>query len=183
MPTKPKIKIIDNAQLRAEIETLYDLAPQVTLAQWAIECAEHILFLSEIENIDISDIYNGILTNQRWQNGKASVHEVRQAGFKVHGLARQCQTEIGKNAIRTAGHAVAVGHMREHAMVCSDYAIKTVQLAFADDIEKIDLERQWQLNTLKVLIAALTLQELRKSNEPTRKTKLRRVRGNGLTID
>jgi hypothetical protein len=40
-------------------------------------------------------------------------------------------------ANRTVGHAVRVGHMREHAMVCSDYAIKTIQIAFPENIEKI----------------------------------------------
>lgn len=152
MPTKPKIKIIDNSELRAAIDGLFESAPQVTLAKWAIDCAKHILPLSEVEDIDISAIDDGIAINQRWQDDEASVHEVRQAGFKIHALARQCQTEISKNALRTAGHAVAVGHMREHAMVCSDYAIKTVQLAFPDTIEKITEERQWQLDTLKAYV-------------------------------
>jgi hypothetical protein len=52
-------------------------------------------------------------------------------------------------ANRTVGHAVRVGHMREHAMVCSDYAIKTIQIAFPENIEKITEERQSQLNELK----------------------------------
>lgn len=156
MPTTSKIKIIDNLELRAEIDNLYDSTSQVMLAQWAIECAEHIVPFANSEDVDICDIYDGILINQRWQAGEASVYEVRQAGFKIHASARQCQTEIAKTVFRTAGHAVAVGHMKEHAMVCSDYAIKVVQLAFLDDIEKITAERQWQLNKLKALIAALT---------------------------
>lgn len=152
MPTKPKIKIIDNSELRAAIDSLYESAQQVTLAQGAIDCAKHVLPLSEIEDIDMSAIHEGIATNQRWQDDQASVHEVRQAGFKIHALARQCQTQIGKNAVRSAGHAIAVGHMREHAMVCSDYAVKTVQLAFPDSIEKITKERQWQLEALQTLL-------------------------------
>ena len=39
--------------------------------------------------------------------------------------------------------------MRENAMVCSDNAIKTMQIAFPENIEKITEERQWQLNELK----------------------------------
>lgn len=152
MPTKAKIKILDNPDLRTEIDNLYDSTSQVTLAQWAIECAKHVLPFADDEAIDMSNVYNGILVNQRWQVGGASVHEVRQAGFKIHACARQCQNEITKNAIRTSGQAVAVGHMREHAMVCSDYAIKTVQFVSSDSIEKITEERQWQLDTLKQLL-------------------------------
>nr|WP_308743365.1 hypothetical protein [uncultured Anaerocolumna sp.] len=39
--------------------------------------------------------------------------------------------------------------MREHAMVASDYAIKTIDLISSNDIEAITKEREWQLNELK----------------------------------
>ena len=149
MATKTKIKIIDNTSLRAEIDELYEQTNQINLAKWAIKCAKHILPLTELEKIDMTSIDNGFKINELWQIGNASVHEVRQAGFKIHEVARQCKSEIAKNAIRTVGQAVGVGHMREHAMVCSDYAIKTIQLAFPDQIDKISQERQWQLNELK----------------------------------
>jgi len=149
MATKTKIKIIDNTSLRAEIDDLYGQTNQINLAKWAIKCAKHVLPLTEFEKIDMTSIDNGFKINELWQIGNASVHEVRQAGFKIHEVARQCKSEITKNAIRTVGQAVGVGHMREHAMVCSDYAIKTIQIAFPDQIDKITQERQWQLNELK----------------------------------
>jgi len=148
MPTKPKIKIEDNSKLRTEIDKLYELTKQVELAKWAISCAKHILPLSKVESNKVSEVENGIRINKLWQVGKASVYEVRQAGFKIHAIARNCKTEIDKTAIRTVGQAVGVGHMKEHAMVSSDYAIKTVQLAFPNDIEKISGERKWQLKAL-----------------------------------
>ena len=149
MATRPKIKIVDNSELRAEIDKLYEQNNQIDLAKWAINCAKHILTLSDNEKFDKTTIENGFRINELWQTGNATVHEVRQAGFKIHEVARQCKSEITKNAIRASGQAVAVGHMREHAMVCSDYAIKTIQLAFPDQIDKISQERQWQLNELK----------------------------------
>lgn len=149
MATKAKIKIIDNTSLRAEIDELYEQTNQINLAKWAIKCALHVLPLIEFEKIDMTSIYNGFKINELWQTGNSSIQELRQAGFKIHEVARQCKSEITKNAIRAVGHAVGVGHMREHAMVCSDYAIKTIQLAFPGQIDKITQERQWQLNVLK----------------------------------
>jgi hypothetical protein len=149
MATKTKIKIIDNPGLRSEIDELYEQTSQINLANWAIHCAKHIVPLADFEKTDFSSVEIGFRTNELWQTGKASVHEVRLAGFKIHELARQCKSEVAKNAIRTVGQAVGVGHMREHAMVCSDYAIKTVQLAFPGQMDKITQERQWQLNELK----------------------------------
>ena len=126
-----------------------DSLSQVDLAQWAILCAKHVLLYSKSEFPANEAIANGFRINELWQNGQATVHQVRQAGFEIHEVARQCQSKVAKSAIRAAGQAVGVGRMREHAMVASDYAIKTIQLAFANDLDKITEERQWQLNQLK----------------------------------
>ncbi len=150
MSTKPKIRIKDCPEIRSKIDKEYEGSNQVILAKWAIVCAKHVLNLN-LENIDLKEIEKGFEVNELWQNGKATVHDVRQAGFRIHAIARQCKTELAKNAIRTSGQAVGVGHMREHAMVCSDYAVKTVALAFPNDIEKIKEERMWQLNELRKL--------------------------------
>jgi hypothetical protein len=128
MAPKTKIKIIDNPSLRAEIDEVYEQTNQINLAKWAVICAKHILLFTELEIIDMSTIEKGFKIIELWQSGKASVLEVRQASFKIHEVAQKCKSEITKNAIRSVGQVVGVGHMREHAMVCSDYAIKIIQL-------------------------------------------------------
>lgn len=147
MSEKPKIKILDNLELREKLLDLVKTTAHIDLANWAIRCAEHILNLSP-EKINYEVVNSCFETNRLWQDNKATVHQVRQAGFKVHEEARKCTTELGKNILRTVGQAVAVGHMKEHAMVCSDYAIKTVQLSSSNDLEKITDEREWQFNEL-----------------------------------
>lgn len=149
MVTKPKIRIIDNIDLRNDIDEFCGQTSQINLTKWAINCVKHILPLADFEGIDFTTITFGFKTNELWQIGEASVHEVRQAALKIHEVARQCKSEIEKSAFRAAGQAVSVGHMKEHAIVCSDYAIKTIQLAFPDQLAKVTKERQWQLNELK----------------------------------
>jgi len=152
MPTQPKIKLSDFTYIRTEIDKRYDRADQVTLSKWAISCAKRVLPLAKVETIDLLAVENGFKINELWQNGKANIHEVRQAGFKIHAVARACKTAVGKNAIRTAGQAVAVGHMKEHAMVCADYAIRTIGLAFPDELNKVKEEREWQLKELNRIL-------------------------------
>jgi len=94
--TKPKIKIKDCTQIRSEIDNEYENTNQVALAKWAIVCAKHISQFLDGENLDFTEIGEGFKINELWQNGKASVHEVRQAGFVVHGVARQCKTELAR---------------------------------------------------------------------------------------
>ena len=146
--TKTKIKIVDNSSLRAEIDDLYELTNQIELAKWAIKCVKHLLNLINFEVTDIKAIENGFKVNEQWQLGNLSVHEVRLAGFKIHQAARLSKSKILENAFRAAGQAVGVGHMKEHAMICSDYVIKTVQLIYPNQLEKITEERQWQLDEL-----------------------------------
>jgi hypothetical protein len=149
MTTKTKIKIKDNAELRNELVELYEKTEQVVLAKWALSLAKHILQRAAIDFSSIDEIQEGFHTNELWQMGQVRMFDVRQAGFKVHRLAKESKDEIKTAALRTAGQAVGTGHMREHAMVCSDYAIKTVELITAGDMNEITKEREWQIMELK----------------------------------
>lgn len=149
MPTQAKIKIKDNSELRAKIDELYEQTSQVDLAKWSLLMAKHILDIVGIDYNSVDEIAEGFNVNKLWQEGKARMYDVRQAGFKIHKLARECDCEIRKTALRVAGQAVGSGHMREHAMVASDYAIKTIGLISSNDFTAITQEREWQLNELK----------------------------------
>ncbi len=86
------------------------------------------LEVTQFQERDHAVILHGFSVNEAWQEGEARIHEVRQAGFEIHGLAKEQEEEFVKTALRVVGHAVGAGHMREHAMVASDYAIKAINL-------------------------------------------------------
>ncbi len=149
--TVRKIKIIDDDIIRNKIDQLYEKQEQIILAKWSLEMAKHII---EITNFDISkysEIEEGFKINELWQNGKVRMYDVRQIGFKIHKTARIQQNELDKNIVRVIGQAVASGHMREHSMVTSDYAIKVINILYNNDTEKIKEERVWQLEKLTEL--------------------------------
>lgn len=149
MATKVKIRIKDNIELRSEIDKLYEKTNQVDLAKWSLLMAERILYIVDIDYHSVEEIVNGFKVNQLWQTGEATVHDVRQAGFKIHKLARESDSEIKKTALRVVGQAVGSGHMREHAMVASDYAIKAINLTSPNNFNALSEEREWQLKKLK----------------------------------
>ena len=43
---------------------------------------------------------------------------------------------------------IGTGHMPEHAMVASDYAIKVINLLYPSDRAAITHERQWQVQAM-----------------------------------
>lgn len=149
MPTKMKLKIVDNSKLREEIDALYEIMDPINIAKWSLSLAKHILIEANIDYESIDEIIEGFRINELWQDNKARMHDVRQAGFKIHKIARECDSELKKTALRVAGHAVSCGHMKEHAMVASDYAIKVMGQLSLNNMEAISLERKWQLNELK----------------------------------
>jgi len=151
MSTKVKIKIKDNGELRSKIDELYEKMNQIDLAKWSLKIAKHIMDIAEVDYSSIDAVADGFKINELRQTGNARMHDVRQAGLKIHKIARESNSEIKKTALRAAGQAVASGHMREHAMVASDYAIKTIGLITSNDMLAITHEREWQMNELKKL--------------------------------
>jgi hypothetical protein len=152
MTGAPKILFVDDQALRSEIDALAERADQVTLAKWAVQCAKHVEFLIEEEFPDHPALDKGFFVLELWLKGLAQVHDVRQAGFEVHDFARRCTSEIAVTAARAAGHAISVGHMREHAMVCSDYSVKAIGLSSSDNTSVIRRERTFQRDMLRKLI-------------------------------
>ena len=94
-------------------------------------------------------IKKGFFVNEQWQKGNARMHDVRQAGLKIHQMAKASEDDITRTALRVVGQAVATGHMREHAMVASDYAVKVINLLYPNDIGAVKNERSWQISHLK----------------------------------
>lgn len=149
MSTKVKIKILDNSPLRKQIDDLYKTMDQVSVAKWSLSLAKHILETVDINYESYIELVEGFRINELWQDGEARMHDVRQIGFSIHRLARECDSEIQKTALRVVGQAVGSGHMKEHAMIASDYAIKTIGLITSNDIGAVTLEREWQFNEIK----------------------------------
>lgn len=111
--------------------------------------AKHVLDIVGIDYHSVEEIVNGFKVNELWQIGETRMHDVRQAGFKIHKVARESYSGIKKIALRVVGQAVGSGHMKEHAMVASDYAIKVTNMISPNDFDAITKEREWQLNELK----------------------------------
>ena len=140
MPTKVKIKIEDNSELRTKIDELYEKTNQVDLAKWSLLMAKHVSDIVDINYHSLEEIVNGFKVNELWQMGEARMYDVIQAGFKIHKVARESDSDIKKIALRVVGQAVGSGHMKEHAMVASDYAIKVINMISPNDFDAITKE-------------------------------------------
>lgn len=146
--TKTKIKIPDEPALRERLDRECDEASHVQLCRYALGLAAHILALTHDPHPDHPTLQEGFRICGQWQKGLASVQEVRRCGFQIHQMARATGDAIARAAWRVAGHAVATAHMREHALVASDYAVKVVSLLHPDSLDEVRKERLWQIRHL-----------------------------------
>lgn len=152
MSTRTKIKLLDDPALRNILDDLYESSTQIEICQFALQLAKHILTLVDKQYINHPMIQEGFQINELWQNGDARMHDVRQIGFKIHKMAKECDDIAQQTAFRVVGQAVATGHMKEHGMVASDYAIKVINLLYPNDTAAVSKERQWQIECLKFII-------------------------------
>lgn len=147
-----KLRIVDNAELRKYLGEKMLLCTQKELALWGIILAQHMIPILEESEANLTDLLTGIEFLKGWSNDKVTTHAMREASFKIHVFARTCTNKVLKAAARTIGHSVAIAHMREHAMVASDYAIQTVGFAYNKEISRITTERAWQIEQIKIIL-------------------------------
>jgi len=147
-----KIKMKDSLALRQEILNLSLRLDQLSLANWEMQLARRSLTMLGVDYHTISEVDEAIIINELWQINKTNVSDVRKASFAIHKLARKTESENKKTVLRVVGHAVATGHVKEHALVAADYAVKVVGLVTSNDMGAIIKEREWQLNALKIIV-------------------------------
>ena len=144
-PSEYKIKVTDIPQKRLEIETIREQLPHKEVARWAVENARR--FIEDIENFADKESILGETLNvfQQRLEGKISAYQLRQAGFLANTLSKRSKADISKFAARVYTQAIASAHMRGHAMVSSDYAIKVIQLKDPKDLDRVRVERERQI--------------------------------------
>lgn len=146
VPSEYKIKVTDIPQKRLELEKLLEQLPHKEIARWAVENARR--FIEDIENFaDKESILEETLNVfQQRLEGKISAYQLRQAGFLANTLSKRSKADISKFAARVYAQAIASAHMRGHAMVSSDYAIKVIQLKDPKDLDRVRVERERQIS-------------------------------------
>jgi hypothetical protein len=146
---------------------LLDKACHHLLANWAADCAEHVLPLFTARYPEDDRPRQAIETARAWSRGEASVDEARGAAFAAHAAARSASDAAAREAARSAGHAVATAHMADHELGAAAYAIKAVRLSSPAAVATKAGERecQWQREHLPKAIRELVLSDEERRNQ------------------
>jgi len=121
------------------------------LMKWACECAENVLPLFGEKSDE--QLENTLLVAKRWEEGKATVGEARNASLIAIAVANESANPVAIAVARAVGHAVATAHMADHSLGAALYALKAVKNAG----KSLVAERKWQNERLPPEIAELVL--------------------------
>lgn len=136
------------------------------LAQWAADCAQHVLHLFEEVQPDDDRPRRAIDSARAWTRGEITMTQSRAAGGHAMAAAREL-SGAARHAAFAAGQAAAVAHVAPHELGAAAYAIKAARAAApAGQSEAAGrLECKWQRAQLPDAIRDLVLDDQRLRNE------------------
>jgi hypothetical protein len=136
------------------------------LADWAADCAEHVLDYFCSQYADDNRPRRAIEQARAWSRGEISMTQARQAAYAAHAAAKVA-TGAAREAARAAGHAAATAHMADHELGAAVYAIRAVRTASPADRrdEAGQIECLWQRERLPEAIRTLVLSDEDLRNE------------------
>lgn len=147
--TKPSIKILDNIEIRTKIVELYKSKDQKSINLWSNFLIDELKRIITFDNEIYIYINEGIEVNIKYRRDKVQTHDIREVGFKIQKFAKEETNLLHKAALRTIGHSISSAHMKEHAIVASDYYIKVINILFHNDMLKVSEARNLQLKLLE----------------------------------
>ncbi len=132
------------------------------LAEWAAQCAEHVLHLFEQTRPDDTRPRDAIESGRAWVRGEMRMSDARMAAFAANAAGRDLP-EPAKFAALAAGQAAPVAHVAAHALGAAAYAIRAAAAhAPRDEAEAARIaERDWQRERIPAPVRELVLDDQR----------------------
>ena len=140
-------KLDDIPDLKEKLIAIYETKSHQAVSRYSLLLAEHILSLT---NTPTNETIESCFTVSRaWQRGEAKFQEARQVAFALHRLAREEADPVRVKVYRTLGQVAATPHVKRHALVASDYAIKLINLLYPKDLDEVRKERETHISFMQ----------------------------------
>jgi hypothetical protein len=139
------------------------------LADWAVECAEHVLHIFEYVRPNDDRPRLAIESARDWVRGEVNMMQARDFAGAAQGAAREVKeiSEAARMAALSAGQAAVVAHVAAHELGAAAYAIRAAIEAAPKAERKAvrSAECEWQQSRLHEEIRELVLDDMRLRND------------------
>ena len=136
-------KLDDIPELKEQLISIYETKSHKDVSRYSLLLAEHVLTLTSMPANETIDAC--FTVSRAWQRGEARFQEARQVAFALHRLAREETDPVRVKVYRTLGQIAATPHVKRHALVASDYAVKLINLMYPKDLNAVRKEREAQI--------------------------------------
>ena len=133
--------------LKEKLIAIYSTKTHQDVSRFSLLLAEHVLSLTCLPRNETIDACFSV--SRAWQEGKVKFQQARQVAFALHRLAREETNPVYVLVYRTLGQIAATPHVKRHALVASDYAVKLVNRMFPGNLEKVREMRETQIFLLE----------------------------------
>jgi hypothetical protein len=140
-------KIDDIPELKDELIAVFESKDKREISRYGLLLVQHVLSLTNVQPCDA--INQCIEFTKRWQEGKATYHETRQAAAIIPDLARTEEDPVKAKVLRVIGQVTLIPHVKRHALIASDYAITLINLMYPKNLEEVRKERIIQIQLMK----------------------------------
>ncbi|MEL7569732.1 MAG: putative immunity protein [Eubacteriaceae bacterium] len=141
--------IQDDVELREELQKIFESKSHKAMVKYSLLLGRHIMDLTNTQPCgEISEAYE---ISEKWLEGKAKFTEARAAAIKIHRLAHNEEDPVMEKVYRIMVQVAATPHVKNHALIASDYAIKLINTMYPDNAQEVSRERQEQIKLMKSL--------------------------------
>ena len=136
-------KLDDIPELKEKLISIYETKSHKDVSRYSLLLAEHVLAMSGMPRNETVEAC--FTVSRAWQEGRAKFQEARQVAFALHRLAREETNPVYVLVYRTLGQIAATPHVKRHALVASDYAVKLISRMYPNDTDKAREMREKQI--------------------------------------
>lgn len=138
-------KIDDIPELKEKLIEAFDAkaGDHRAVSRYGLLLAAHVLELTGVQRD--AAIGECFAVNQRWQEGRAKFQDARDAADVLLRLAREEKDPVRVKVLRVIAQVAAIPHVKRHALIASDYAIKLINLLHPKDFDEVRKEREIQI--------------------------------------
>ena len=136
-------KLDDIPELKETLISICETKSHKDVSRYSLLLAEHVLALTGMPRNET--IESCFTVTRAWQGGKAKFQEARQVAIALHRLAREETNPVYVLVYRTLGQIAATPHVKRHALVASDYAVKLINRMYPNDTDKAREMREKQI--------------------------------------
>ncbi len=146
-------KLDDIPELKERLIAAFDAKSHdhKAISHYSTALGNHILALTGIPRDDA--IEQCFLINEKWRQGEVKFQAARNVAGVLLDLARTEKDPVKEKTLRVLAQVANTPHVKRHALIASDYAVKLINIMHPQNLDEVRKERETQIALMQSIQA------------------------------